>query len=85
MILIISTIYYTHALAVDVHCSAADQSGSVVCLFAEQKQMIKQLYSNNYTCYPFCFYPAYGNLTSDRPPGFLDHNLFTIMKSNISH
>lgn len=77
--------YVSYALAVDVHCSAADQSGSVVCLLADRNQVMKEFYGSNYTFYPLGFHPAYGNFTSDSPPAFLDHNLFTIMKSNMSH
>ncbi|KAL6354027.1 hypothetical protein LRP88_12658 [Fusarium phalaenopsidis] len=39
----------------------------------------------NYTFYPLGFHPAYGNFTSDRPPAFLDSDLFTVMKENMSH
>lgn len=77
--------YVSYALAVDVHCSAADQSGSVVCLLADRNQVMKEFYGSNYTFYPLGFHPAYGNFTSDSPPAFLDHNLFTIMKSNMSY
>jgi hypothetical protein len=77
--------YVSYALAVDVHCAAADQSRSVVCLLADRNQVTKEFYGSNYTFYPLGFHPAYGNFTSDSPPAFLDHNLFTIMKSNMSH
>ncbi|PON20237.1 hypothetical protein TGAM01_v210879 [Trichoderma gamsii] len=77
--------YVSYALAVDVHCAAADQSGSAVCLLADRNQVMKEFYGSNYTFYPLGFHPAYGNFTSDSPPAFLDHNLFTVMKSNMSH
>ncbi|KAL7903999.1 hypothetical protein GGI35DRAFT_472744 [Trichoderma velutinum] len=77
--------YVSYALAVDVHCSTADQLGSVVCLLADRNQVMKEFYGSNYTFYPLGFHPAYGNFTSDSPPAFLDHNLFTIMKSNMRH
>ncbi|KAL6351721.1 hypothetical protein LRP88_15012 [Fusarium phalaenopsidis] len=44
-----------------------------------------QVLLSNYTFYPLGFHPAYGNFTSDRPPAFLDSDLFTVMKENMSH
>src|SRR6478609_2133307 len=47
--------------------------------------MAGEFYGSNYTFYPLGFHPAYGNFTSDRPPAFLDSDLFTVMKENMSH
>ncbi|KAL6406205.1 hypothetical protein AUP68_10374 [Ilyonectria robusta] len=44
-----------------------------------------EFYGSNYTFYPLGFHPAFGHFTSDSPPAFLDNNLFTIMKDNMSH
>lgn len=82
--------YVSYALAVDVHCAAAtvnpeEEVGPAVCLLADRNRVAGEFYGSNYTFYPLGFHPAYGNFTSDRPPAFLDRNLFTIMKENMSY
>ncbi|KAH7109222.1 hypothetical protein EDB81DRAFT_930064 [Dactylonectria macrodidyma] len=82
--------YVSYALAVDVHCTAArthpgEGTGPAVCLLADRNRVAGEFYGSNYTFYPLGFHPAYGNFSSDRPPAFLDSNLFTVMKENMSH
>ncbi|KAI3572619.1 hypothetical protein IWW34DRAFT_891492 [Fusarium oxysporum f. sp. albedinis] len=84
--------HVSYALAVDVHCTAANTypgtEGRVsrpVCLLADRNRVAGEFYGSNYTFYPLGFHPAYGNFTSDRPPAFLDSDLFTVMKENMSH
>ncbi|OBS15198.1 hypothetical protein FPOA_13940 [Fusarium poae] len=84
--------HVSYALAVDVHCTAANTSpgteGRVsrpVCLLADRNRVAGEFYGSNYTFYPLGFHPAYGNFTSDRPPAFLDSDLFNVMKENMSH
>ncbi|EXM13735.1 hypothetical protein FOTG_17825 [Fusarium oxysporum f. sp. vasinfectum 25433] len=84
--------HVSYALAVDVHCTAVNPypgtEGRVsrpVCLLANCNRVAGEFYGNNYTFYLLGFYPAYGNFTSDYPPAFLDNDLFTIIKENISH
>lgn len=82
--------YVSYALAVDVHCTAAkthpgEGAGPAVCLLADRNRVAGEFYGSNYTFYPLGFHPAYGNFSSDRPPAFLDSNLFTVMKENMSH
>ncbi|KAJ9415745.1 hypothetical protein QL093DRAFT_2568886 [Fusarium oxysporum] len=84
--------HVSYALAVDVHCTAENTypgtEGRVsrpVCLLADRNRVAGEFYGSNYTFYPLGFHPAYGNFTSDRPPAFLDNDLFTVMKENMSH
>lgn len=84
--------HVSYALAVDVHCTAANKypdaegrRGPPVCLLADRNRVAGEFYGSNYTFYPLGFHPAYGNFTSDRPPAFLDSDLFTVMKENMSH
>ncbi|KAL7754791.1 hypothetical protein ACKLNR_015277 [Fusarium oxysporum f. sp. zingiberi] len=84
--------HVSYALAVDVHCTAANvypgtegRAGPPVCLLADRNRVAGEFYGSNYTFYPLGFHPAYGNFTSDRPPAFLDSDLFTVMKENMSH
>ncbi|OBS16948.1 hypothetical protein FPOA_12498 [Fusarium poae] len=84
--------HVSYALAVDVHCTASNTSAGVegrvsrpVCLLADRNRVAGEFYGSNYTFYPLGFHPAYGNFTSDRPPAFLDSDLFTVMKENMSH
>ncbi|KAL6360882.1 hypothetical protein LRP88_05615 [Fusarium phalaenopsidis] len=84
--------HVSYALAVDVHCTAANKHpdaegrpGPPVCLLADRNRVAGEFYGSNYTFYPLGFHPAYGNFTSDRPPAFLDSDLFTVMKENMSH
>ncbi|WKT53995.1 hypothetical protein QSH57_004579 [Fusarium oxysporum f. sp. vasinfectum] len=83
--------HVSYALAVDVHCTAANTypgtEGRVsrpVCLLADRNRMAGEFYGSNYTFYPLGFHPTYGNFTSDRPPAFLDSDLFTVMKENMT-
>ncbi|KAJ9413916.1 hypothetical protein QL093DRAFT_2569888 [Fusarium oxysporum] len=76
--------HVSYALAVDVHCTAENTypgtEGRVsrpVCLLADRNRVAGEFYGSNYTFYPLGFHPAYGNFTSDRPPAFLDNDLFT--------
>ncbi|KAM6504549.1 hypothetical protein FSOLCH5_015455 [Fusarium solani] len=82
--------HVSYALAVDVHCTATsthpgEGRGPAVCLLADRNRVAGEFYGSNYTFYPLGFHPAYGNFTSDRPPAFLDSDLFTVMKENMSH
>ncbi|KAM0540083.1 hypothetical protein ACHAO7_011540 [Fusarium culmorum] len=84
--------HVSYALAVDVHCTASNTSAGAegrvsrpVCLLADRNRVAGEFYGSNYTFYPLGFHPAYGNFTSDRPPAFLDSDLFTVMKENMSH
>ncbi|KAJ4211311.1 hypothetical protein NW757_014811, partial [Fusarium falciforme] len=82
--------HVSYALAVDVHCTAAsthpgEGRGPAVCLLADRNRVAGEFYGSNYSFYPLGFHPAYGNFTSDRPPAFLDSDLFTVMKENMSH
>lgn len=82
--------HVSYALAVDVHCTAASTHpgggrGPAVCLLADRNRVAGEFYGSKYTFYPLGFHPAYGNFTSDRPPAFLDSDLFTVMKENMSH
>ncbi|KAL5583834.1 hypothetical protein FOVSG1_015185 [Fusarium oxysporum f. sp. vasinfectum] len=84
--------HVSYALAVDVHCTAANPypgtEGRVsrpVCLLADRNRVAGEFYGSNYTFYPLGCHPAYGNFTSDRPPAFLDSDLFTVIKENMSH
>ncbi|EXL38919.1 hypothetical protein FOCG_18451 [Fusarium oxysporum f. sp. radicis-lycopersici 26381] len=84
--------HVSYALAVDVHCTASNvcpgtegRGGPPVCLLADRNRVAGEFYGSNYTFYPLGFHPAYGNFTSDRPPAFLDSDLFTVMKENMSH
>lgn len=77
--------HVSYALAVDVHCTASDQSGAAVCLLADRNRVAMEFYGSNFTFHPLGFHPAFGNFTSNSPPAFLDHNLFTVMKDNMSH
>ncbi|GKU11479.1 unnamed protein product [Fusarium langsethiae] len=84
--------HVSYALAVDVNCTAANKypdaegkPGPPVCLLADRNRVAGEFYGSNYTFYPLGFHPAYGNFTSDRPPAFLDSDLFAVMKENMSH
>ncbi|KAL7758392.1 hypothetical protein ACKLNR_012919 [Fusarium oxysporum f. sp. zingiberi] len=84
--------HVSYALAVDVNYTAANKDpdiegrpGPPVCLLADCNRVAGEFYGSNYTFYPLGFHPAYGNFTSDRPPAFLDSDLFTVIKENISH
>ncbi|EGU76685.1 hypothetical protein FOXB_12805 [Fusarium oxysporum f. sp. conglutinans Fo5176] len=84
--------HVSYALAVDVNCTAANKypdaegrPGPPVCLLADRNRVAGEFHGSNYTFYPLGFHPAYGNFTSDRPPAFLDSDLFTVMKENMSH
>jgi hypothetical protein len=83
--------HVSYALAVDVHCTSANEypgtegRGPAVCLLPDRNRVAGEFYGSNYTFYPLGFHPAYGNFTSDRPPAFLDSDLFTVMKENMSH
>jgi hypothetical protein len=84
--------HVSYALAVDVNCTAANKypdaegrPGPPVCLLADRNRVAGEFCGSNYTFYPLGFHPAYGNFTSDRPPAFLDSDLFAVMKENMSH
>ncbi|GKU12187.1 unnamed protein product [Fusarium langsethiae] len=84
--------HVSYALAVDVNCTASNKypdvegiPGPPVCLLADRNRVAGEFQGSNYTFYPLGFHPAYGNFTSDRPPAFLDSDLFTVMKENMSH
>ncbi|KAF5239888.1 hypothetical protein FOXYS1_15478, partial [Fusarium oxysporum] len=86
----ISHVFY--ALAVNIHCTAAntypgteERVSCPVCLLTDRNRVAGEFYRSNYTFYLLGFHPAYGNFTSDHPPAFLDSDLFTVIKENISH
>ncbi|KAH7010977.1 hypothetical protein EDB80DRAFT_571329, partial [Ilyonectria destructans] len=79
----ISHILYT--LAVDIYYTASDQLEAAVYLLADCNRVTIEFYSSNYTFYPLSFHSIFRNFTSNSPPAFLDNNLFTIIKNNISY
>ena len=40
--------------------------------------------ARDFTFYPLAFHPAYGNFSSTRPPAFLNNNILTVMRDNMS-
>ncbi|KAF6803854.1 hypothetical protein CPLU01_16090, partial [Colletotrichum plurivorum] len=81
----------TYALAVCLHSNRGAGGGEgeaddaeTRCLLADRNMLAREFPSaRDYTFYPQAFHPVYGNLSSDRPPRFLD-SLFAAMKENMS-
>ncbi|KAH7110767.1 hypothetical protein EDB81DRAFT_671874, partial [Dactylonectria macrodidyma] len=82
--------YISYTLAVNVYYTIVrtylgEGAGLIVCLLTNHNRVASEFYRSNYTFYPLSFHPAYRNFSSDRLPAFLDSNLFTIIKENISY
>ncbi|KAK1973871.1 hypothetical protein LZ30DRAFT_694734 [Colletotrichum cereale] len=78
----------TYALAVCIHSDRGAGGGAddaeTRCLLADRNMLAGEFPSDrDYAFYPQAFHPVYGNLSSDRPPRFLD-SLFAAMKGNMS-
>ncbi|KID81726.1 hypothetical protein MGU_10931 [Metarhizium guizhouense ARSEF 977] len=85
----------SYAIAVDVHCvegasthggnnSGLQQHQEALCLLADRARVV-EAYGNarEFTFYPLPFHQRYGNVTSRRPPEFLN-DTYTIMRDNMS-
>ncbi|KAK1994150.1 hypothetical protein LX36DRAFT_219510 [Colletotrichum falcatum] len=78
----------TYALAVCIHTDrqarAEADDTETRCLLADRNMLAREFPSaRDYTFYPQAFHPVYGNVSSNRPPRFLD-SLFAAMRGNIS-
>ncbi|KAK1990357.1 hypothetical protein LX36DRAFT_705308 [Colletotrichum falcatum] len=78
----------TYALTVCIHtdrqAGAKADDTETQCLLADRNMLAREFPSaQDYTFYPQAFHLVYGNVSSNRPPRFLD-SLFAAMRGNMS-
>ncbi|KAK0368167.1 hypothetical protein CLIM01_14476 [Colletotrichum limetticola] len=81
----------SYALAVCINsdrttrCEGEAERSETRCLLADRNMLAREFPTGrDFTFYPQAFHPVYGNVSSSRPPMFLD-SLFAAMKGNMSH
>ena len=87
----------SYALAADLNCldqlvplsEQERQQGQIPparCLLADRNRLAREYRgARDFTFYPLAFHPAYGNFSSARPPAFLNNNVLTVMRDNMSY
>jgi hypothetical protein len=81
----------SYALAVDLNCLDGDATGTDTtlqgsrCMLADRNAVAREFSrQRDWVFYPVAFSPVYGNFTSSKPPDFLNQNVLTVMRNNLS-
>lgn len=81
----------SYALAVDLNCLDGDATGTDTtlqgsrCMLADRNAVAREFsQQRDWVFYPVAFSPVYGNFTSSKPPDFLNQNVLTVMRNNLS-